>query len=740
MKQSHIRGLYKLSLADRILALQEAGWLTKNQATRLHRGGFVLSAAAADKMIENAVGVFALPLAIAPNFIVNGREHLAPLVVEEPSIVAALSSAAALARESGGFFTTADESLLAGQIHITQVANADASLNALMAARSEILALADRVHPRLQARGGGVRDMELRCLQLGDGSPLLAVHLLVDTCDAMGANLVNSICEAVAPRIEELCDGKVALRILSNLADRSVVTAQVQYSTEQLRTAQMSGEDVRDGIVLANEIALADPYRAATHNKGIMNGIDAAAVATGNDWRAIEAGAHAYAARAGHYSALTRWTVTGAGDLAGELTLPLKSATVGGTLSSNPAAELAIAIAGVKGAGELNALLAAVGLAQNFAALRALASDGIQAGHMRLHARSLAASAGATEKQIDSVVARLVASGDVKLWKAQELLANMSSAAAGETAATATAAGKVILFGEHAVVYGRQGLAVPLCDAVTAAVSDSDKETTITVDSWGLHTKVDPASRDGIDGLFNLVRDQLGIGDCNYRVHIDTVLPRGAGLGSSAAIAVAITRALAKAAKLKVDDNRVNKIAYACEEITHGRPSGIDNTLSCYAQPMLFRRGDGLQFTELKISSTLPLVIAFSDQIGETHEQVAAVAARRSQHSQHFDALFDQMEHLAEQGATALVNEEYQRLGALMNVCHGLLNAIGVSTPHLEQLVSIARDNGAVGAKLTGAGGGGAVVAVCPGTQQQVADAFNREGVQTLIAEVQGKS
>ena len=384
MNDSRISGLYKLSVADRIAELEKLGWLSAGAARELLAGRQVLSAAGADKMIENVIGVFALPLAIAPNFIVNGRDCIVPLVVEEPSIVAALSSAAALARETGGFSATLGESLLAGQIHVVGFDDIDAAAASLQAARAELQRAAEAVHPRLSQRGGGVREIEIRALQLANGAPLIAVHVLVDTCDAMGANLVNTICEAIAPQVARICGGEVALRILSNLTDRSICSAQVRYSVDSLVTAGMTGEAVRDRIVLANDIAIADPYRAATHNKGIMNGIDALALATGNDWRAIEAGAHAFAARGGSYAALTKWSVGAAGELLGEITVPLKSGIVGGTLSTNPAAVHGLAISGVQSAAQLAELMAAVGLAQNFSALKALATSGIQKGHMRL--------------------------------------------------------------------------------------------------------------------------------------------------------------------------------------------------------------------------------------------------------------------------------------------------------------------------------------------------------------------
>ncbi|MCP4300401.1 MAG: hydroxymethylglutaryl-CoA reductase, degradative, partial [Gammaproteobacteria bacterium] len=462
MNESRLSGLYKLSVAERIAALEQQGWLSPINAARLRDGRQVLSSIAADKIIENVVGVFGLPFAIAPNFQVNDRDYMVPLVVEEPSIVAAVSGAARLARNSGGFHASCDESLLAGQVHITGLANPDDAVRALQAQKQALLDYANDVHPRLRARGGGVRDMEIRLLELPDGAPLIGVHLLVDTVDAMGANLVNTICEAVAPEIATLCQGQVSLRILSNLADRSVVTARVRYASDDLGVNGLDGSIVRDAIVMANDIALADPYRAATHNKGVMNGVDALAIATGNDWRAIEAGAHCFAAASGQYLPLTRWTADTDGDLRGEISIPLKIGTVGGTLDANAAAALGLAITGAQSAKELALLMAAVGLAQNFAALRALASSGIQQGHMKLHARSIAAAVGTPDEYFDDVVNKLVDSGEIKSWKAEEILKQIGVSDASRQTPNANAAGKVILFGEHAAVYGRHALALPI--------------------------------------------------------------------------------------------------------------------------------------------------------------------------------------------------------------------------------------------------------------------------------------
>ncbi len=732
---SRIKGLYRLSVGERIDELERRGWLTRADAQMLRDGRHVLTAQAADKIIENVIGIFALPLAVVPNFIVNGRDYLVPLVVEEPSIVAALSDAARLARETGGFESRCDESLLAGQVHLSDVRDIDAAESVLQASRDELIRRANAVHPRLAARGGGVRDIEIDRLRIDEHRQGLRVHLLVDTCDAMGANLVNTICEAVAPWIAELCGGRTAMRILSNLTDRSIVEARVRYRLRDLATDELDGEAARDAIVLASEIALADPYRAATHNKGIMNGVDALAIATGNDWRAIEAGAHAFAAENGRYGPLTRWSIDADGDLLGLLRMPIKLGIVGGTLDANPAAAKGLSLSGAESASELATLMGAVGLAQNFAAIRALSTTGIQRGHMRLHARSVASAAGTPEPLFEHVVDRLIASGEVKDWKAKQILADIVAAQDGDDTPVAHAAGKVILLGEHAAVYGKHALAMPIVDAVSATVSRRDAGITISVPVWGEFRRLDldGDKPEGIDAAIALILEQLGVDERAFALRIHPRLPRAMGLGSSSAIAVAIVRAFDLALELGLDDARVNEIAFLCEQSAHGTPSGIDNTISTYARPLLFRNTGSIQTRFLTLPDFVPIVIASSGHAGLTMPQVAAVRARRERCTRSYDAVFAEMDAISLAGADALERGDYAELGALMNVCHGLLNAIEVSTPELERMVTIARANGAVGAKLTGAGGGGSIVSLCPGRVVEVRDALESAGYQTML-------
>jgi len=380
-------------------------------------GGLTLDRA--DKMAENVVGVHELPLGIATNFVVDGREVLVPMVIEEPSVVAAASNAALRVRAGGGFFTEVDESLTVAQIEVRRLASVPSAIAAIKEARQEILAIADASEPELVALGGGARDVEIRTLS--DGATVV-VHLVVNCLDAMGANAVNTMAETLAPTIEEITGGRVGLRILTNLADRRLARARCSIPVHSLARRSASGESVRDGVVAAYEFAALDPYRATTHNKGIMNGVDAVVIATGNDWRAVEAGAHAYAARSGQYGPLTRWWTGDDGQLEGEIELPLALGTVGGAARVHPAARLARIMLGTDKAKELARVVAAVGLAQNLAALSALAIEGIQEGHMALHARSVAVSVGAAGLEVDAVAARLRVGGAVTVPRARSIL------------------------------------------------------------------------------------------------------------------------------------------------------------------------------------------------------------------------------------------------------------------------------------------------------------------------------
>ncbi|MEZ5785182.1 MAG: hydroxymethylglutaryl-CoA reductase, degradative [Xanthobacteraceae bacterium] len=409
---------------QRLQVLAQRVGLEPGDAARIGEPG-ALDLARANGMIENVVGTFQLPLGIATNFTINGRDYLVPMVVEEPSVVAAASYMARIVRDNGGFEASSTPPIMRAQVQILGVTDPHGARMKLLAARERILEIANSRDAFLVKLGGGCRDIEVHIFPRTARGPMVVLHLLVDVRDAMGANAVNTMAEAVAPAVEELTGGHVRLRILSNLADLRLARARVLVAEHSLATKDFSGSRMIEGILDAYEFAALDPYRAATHNKGIMNGIDPVIVATGNDWRAIEAGAHAYAARSGRYTSLTTWEVDTGGHLVGTIEMPMAVGLVGGATKTHPAAQAALKILGVRTAQELAEVAVTVGLAQNMAALRALATEGIQRGHMALHARNIAIVAGATGIEIEQVAGLLTRAGDVRADRARELLAEL---------------------------------------------------------------------------------------------------------------------------------------------------------------------------------------------------------------------------------------------------------------------------------------------------------------------------
>jgi hydroxymethylglutaryl-CoA reductase len=425
MTNSRISGFYDLTLDERRAKLTDSAGLTRDDlAVYATNGG--LSPESADHMIENVIGTHALPLGIALNFQVNGRDVLVPMAVEEPSVVAGASFMAKLARAGGGFTATTDEPLMIGQMQVLDITDLQAARQGLLDHKAELLAEADTIDPVLKKFGGGARDLEIRLIEDSPIGAFLVLHLIYDVRDAMGANAVNTACERLSPRVEAITGGRVHLRILSNLADRRLARAKCMIPVKELAFKDFSGEKVRDGIIEAYAFAASDPYRAATHNKGIMNGVDAVVIATGNDWRAIEAGAHAFAARAGKYTSLSTWNRDTDGNLVGELEMPMAVGIIGGATKVHPAAQAAIKLMGVKTASELAGIIVSVGLAQNMAALRALATEGIQRGHMSLHARQVAIAAGATGELIDKVAAQMVTEKVVRIDRAEDILKGLA--------------------------------------------------------------------------------------------------------------------------------------------------------------------------------------------------------------------------------------------------------------------------------------------------------------------------
>lgn len=413
---SRISGFYKLAPSERLIAVAEQAAIGAEEIAHVQTG---LLLDQADKMTENVIGMFQVPLGIATNFVIDGKEVLIPMATEEPSVIAAASNGARMAREAGGFFTSSTGPVMRAQIQATGICDPFAARQAILLHKDELMRMANDKDPMLVKYGGGVKDIEVYVIDSKMG-PMVVTHLIVDCRDAMGANAVNTMAEALAPRIEQITGGRVYLRIISNLADLRLVRVKAVFKAEEI-----GGHEVVDGILLAAELAEVDPYRAATHNKGIMNGVTAVVLASGNDTRAVEAGAHAFASISGRYKSLTRYEKNRDGDLVGTIEMPVAVGLVGGATRVHPVAKTAVKILGVKSADDLSRIIASVGLCQNFAALRALASEGIQRGHMSLHAKNVAVQAGAKCDLIEIIAARMAAERRISVDRAVELMAEL---------------------------------------------------------------------------------------------------------------------------------------------------------------------------------------------------------------------------------------------------------------------------------------------------------------------------
>ncbi|MEJ5903031.1 hydroxymethylglutaryl-CoA reductase, degradative [Ochrobactrum teleogrylli] len=423
---SRLENMRNLSPAARLVKVADAVSLSNEEADVFSHAGLPVDLA--NGMIENVIGVFELPIGVATNFTINGRDYLIPMAVEEPSVVAAASYMARIARKCGGFQTSSTGPLMRAQVQVLKLSDPYSARIRVLQEREAIITVANAKDKVLISLGGGCKDIEVHIFEDTQVGPMVAVHLIVDVRDAMGANTVNTMAETVGPLIEKITGGEVRLRILSNYADLRLARAMVSLTPEALKTPEYGGERIARGIVEACAFAVVDPYRAATHNKGIMNGIDPIVVATGNDWRAIEAGAHVWASRSGRYTSLTHWEIDAAGNLIGTLEMPMALGLVGGATKTHPAARAALKILGVQTAQEFAEVTVAVGLAQNMAALRALATEGIQKGHMALHARNIAIVAGAIGEEVDKVATALAADHDVRVDRAKELLESMRNA------------------------------------------------------------------------------------------------------------------------------------------------------------------------------------------------------------------------------------------------------------------------------------------------------------------------
>ena len=749
MDKSRFPNFYELPIEDRIEAVFERGLISEEDYNMLKNQQQRLDLQSADKMIENVIGVMGMPVGLGLNFSINNKDYVVPLAVEEPSIVAALSSAAKIARESGGYTADATDPILVGQIQVVNIENIEQARNNLLNRKEEILNLANSLHPRMVARGGGALDFKIKTypMESFDGE-MLIIDLHVNTMDAMGANLVNGMCEGIASLVETITEGEVFLRILSNLTDQSLASASVKIPAEALAIKGYDGERVRDGIIIASDFAHADPYRASTHNKGIMNGVDALALATGNDWRAIEAGAHAYASRLGRYTALSKWSKNDKGDLIGQIELPIKVGIVGAPIESNPAVALNLRILNVDSATELSKVMAAVGLAQNFSALKALATDGIQKGHMTLHARSVVKAADTPHHLFDKVLEKLIFSEEIKVWKAREILEELKKSdsksintkSAKESVSDSVEGighGKIILLGEHSVVYGRHAVAVPAPVNIRTKVQDTEDEILLMIPSWGVEYRLDknPEKRQSFEKPAGLILDQMGLSKQGMKIEVFSDIPRGMGLGGSAAIAVSIIKALNNHFKLALNQDEINQMALESEKIAHGNPSGIDNTMATYGHPLIFRNGDNPLIEPLNINETFSILIGFSSTEGLTAKTVGIVRDLWKKNPGVYEKIFDEIDSLALQSIQAIQNNDFELLGELMNINHGLLNTLQVSTPELERLIMIARESGALGAKLTGGGGGGAVIALCKDIDI-TKSAIESEGYETLVVEI----
>ncbi len=414
-RTSRIEGFYKLPMAERLKVVKEFGNLSDEEGAALS-GAEGIDSSLPDKMVENAIGYFRVPLGIAVNFLINGRDYLIPMAIEEPSVVAAASNSAKMARVLGGFTTSSTAPVMIGQVQLTRAEDPAGAIEAILERKEELIEIANEQDPMLVKVGGGAKGLEARIVDTLAG-PNVVIHLLVDVRDAMGANAVNTMAEAIAPHVERLGRGRVCLRILSNLAVHRLARAGAVWDKDAL-----GGGEVVDGVIEAYAFAEADPFRCATHNKGIMNGVDGVIIATGNDWRAAEAGAHAYASRTGAYKPLTRFEKTPEGNLEGMIEMPMALGTVGGATKVHPTAKACLKLLGVKSAQELGEVAAAVGLAQNLAALRALATDGIQRGHMALHARNIVTSVGCPPQLVDEVVRIIVAERKIRMDRALEVI------------------------------------------------------------------------------------------------------------------------------------------------------------------------------------------------------------------------------------------------------------------------------------------------------------------------------
>ncbi len=735
-KTSRIPGFYRLSVEQRLAFLARAFNLTEDHIAQL-RDGSALRVEHAVNMVENTVGVFGLPLGLGLNFVVDSREYLVPMAIEEASIIAAVSKGALLIREGGGFSSTVDDPIMIGQVQVLDLKDPEKAAAILSDHKDEILDTANSADPKMKTRGGGVLNIETRILDGGDIGRMLIVHLLCDVCEAMGANAVNTVCEAVGPVIEKLTCGRVNLRILSNFADRRIARARFSLPVKHLSTVAGHGHEIAMRVVEASRFAEVDPYRAATHNKGIFNGIGAAALALGQDWRAIEAGGHAYAARDGQYRGLATYKIQGE-NLVGEIELPLQVGWVGGAVNSHPGVRILRTISGIQNSRELSGLLAAVGLAQNFAACLALCTDGIQKGHMALHARSVAVSVGVSSEDVEKVALEMIRRGDVKVSAAEEIFKKMCRQPAVEKPehdlpVESFAKGKVVLFGEHATVYGYPGIITTMDLGLTVRIK-SDPHGPRFLNPQFKQAFPVPTSDSDVR-LFSRAADaaleHFGLQSEPIAIEVESNLVPGMGLGSSASFSVALCEALRKYKGNNVEshwNSRMFEDAQRLESVFHGNPSGMDAATVLSGGVIWFRKGPPKEILPIRVPKPMTGLVCIVEPGARTIELVEKVKRYRQRDPETVDAIFDKIGNITVDAGIALGTGDAKECGKLMEANHTLLAKLGVSTRALDKAVDLLLDNGALGAKLTGAGGGGAVVAIVePEMQYELFDRLSSE-------------
>jgi len=727
LKTSRIPGFYRLSVEQRLAFLSRAFELTDEQVAQL-REGTALKVEHAVNMVENTIGVFGLPLGLGLNFLVDGREHLVPMAIEEASIIAAASKGALLVRHAGGFRSRIDDPVMIGQIQVMELGDPDEAADKLMERKQNVLDAANSSDSKMVSRGGGAFDIETRVLDGGEGvGRMLIVHLLFNVCEAMGANAVNSACEAAEPAVRSMIGGRVNLRILSNLADRRLARAEFDIPIASLSSDHFDGKTVAKRLVEASRLAQVDPYRAATHNKGVFNGICAAALALGQDWRALEAGGHAYAAKDGRYIGLTTYEISGDA-LIGKIELPLQVGWVGGAVNSHPGVRILRSISGVESARQLAGLLASVGLAQNLAACLALATDGIQKGHMALHARSVAVSVGVPSENVERVALEMIKRGEVRVSVAEEIYRHMQHAPEEkvrehELPVESFAKGKVILFGEHASVYNYPGIISTIDLGLTVRIKSDPDGPRFTHPDFKQAFPIPKSDKDV--RLFSRAADRAlemyDLADEPIAIEVESKLVPGMGLGSAAAFSVALCSALRRykgEEDIRRWDTQLFEEAQQLEAVFHGNPSGMDAATVLSDGVIWFRKGPPREILPIRVPKQMAGIVCIVEPGARTIELVKSVQQRRKENPERIDSIFEEIGNLTVDAGIALGTGDAHAAGKLMFRNHELLAKLGVSTPALDDAIDLLLDYGVLGAKLTGAGGGGAVVALVENDMQ----------------------